>query len=69
MKSGFTIWVRNEQRAQIRIVVPDAPNVSAAIEQALDKAAQEWACESDILTVYGIAEGDITNLEPEGSSD
>jgi hypothetical protein len=58
--SKFTVWIRNEQRAQIRIVVRDVTNVNSAIRQVLEQAAQEWACDPDTLTVYGIAEGDIT---------
>jgi hypothetical protein len=61
--SKFTVWVRSEQGAQIRVVVRDVNNVNSAIRQALEQAAQEWACDPDTLTIYGIAEGDITNLE------
>jgi hypothetical protein len=69
MESKFTIWVRNEQRAQIRIVVRDVTNVDLAIREALEHAAQKWACDSTTLTIYGIAEGDITNLDSESSTD
>jgi hypothetical protein len=69
MESNFTIWVRNTRGAQIRIVVRDATDPRSAIRQALEKAAQEWACDPATLTIYGIAEGDITNLDPESSSD
>jgi hypothetical protein len=69
MESKFTIWVRNEHRAQIRIVVRDVTDVNVAIRQALEKAAQDWACDPDTVTIYGIAEGDISDLDPEGSSD
>jgi hypothetical protein len=69
MASKFTIWVRNEQQLQIRVVVHDAIDVNVAIRQALEKAAQEWACDPGSLTIYGIAEGDITDLDPEDSSD
>jgi hypothetical protein len=69
MESKFTIWVRNEQRAQIRIVVRDLTNVDLAIREALEQAAQKWACDPNTLTVYGIAEGDITNLDSESSTD
>jgi hypothetical protein len=69
MESKFTIWVRNEQRAQIRIVVRDVTNVDLAIREALEQAAQKWACDSNTLNIYGIAEGDITNLDSESSTD
>jgi hypothetical protein len=69
MESNFTIWVRDKQRAQIRIVVRDVTDVNAAIRQALEKAGQEWSCDPNTLTIYGIAEGDITDLDPEHSSD
>jgi hypothetical protein len=69
MESKFTIWVRNEKRATIRIVVRDITNVNAAIRQALEKAAQQWECDPETLTIYGIAKGDITNFDQENSSD
>jgi hypothetical protein len=69
MESEFTIWVRNEKRATIRIVVRDITSVNAAIRQALEKAARRWECDPGTLTIYGIAKGDITNFDPENSSD
>jgi hypothetical protein len=33
--------------------------VSAAIQQALEQAARNWEGGADILSVYGIAEGDV----------
>jgi hypothetical protein len=68
MESRFTIWLRNEQQLQIRVVVRDVANVDAAIRQALEKAAQKWACDPGTLSIYGIVEGDITDLDPEKSS-
>jgi hypothetical protein len=65
MESKFTVWVRNEHGAQVRIVVRNVPDVNAAIRQAIEKAAQEWACHPDTLAIYGLAEGDITDLDPE----
>ena len=65
----LTNWVRNEQRAQIRIVVRDVTNVDLAIREALKPAAQKWARDPKTLTIYGIAEGDITNLDSESSTD
>jgi hypothetical protein len=69
MESKFTIWVRNVHWAQIRIVVRDLDDVNAAIRQALEKAAKEWACDPDTLTIYGVAEGDVTELNRESRSD
>jgi hypothetical protein len=68
LQRDFTIWVKDKQRTH-RVVVRDATNVHAAIRQALDKAAQEWACDADTLNIHGIAEGDITDLDPETTSD
>lgn len=67
MESKLTIWVRNEHREQIRVVVCDVTDVNEAIQQALEKAAREWACDPGILTIYGVAEGDITDVYPESS--
>jgi len=69
LQRNFTIWMRNEQQAQTRVVARDVTNVHAAIRQALEKAAEEWACDPGTLTIYGIAEGDITDLDAENSSD
>jgi hypothetical protein len=69
LQRNFTIWVKHEQRAQIRIVVRDVTNVNAAIKQALKEAAERWACDPDTLNIHGIAEGDITDLDPESTSD
>jgi hypothetical protein len=57
----FTIWVANEGRGSATHVgVYDAPNVNQAIEQALDKAALDSACDRGTLSIFGIAEGDLT---------
>jgi hypothetical protein len=67
-RSMFTIWVKNEKRAQTRlIVVCDATNVNAAMREALDQAAKSWACDANTLTIYGIVEGDISDLEPKNN--
>src|ERR1700733_2092110 len=63
----FTIWVKQEQRTH-RVVIRDVTNVHAAIQLALKEAAQSWDCDPKNLSVYGIAEGDITDLDPESSS-
>jgi hypothetical protein len=64
----FTIWVKHKQRTH-SVVVRDVTNVHAAIRQALEKAAQELACDPDTLNIHGIAEGDITDLDPGSTSD
>lgn len=69
LQRNFTIWVKHKQQAQIRVVARDVTNVHAAIRQALEKAAEEWACDPDTLNIHGIAEGDITDLDPESTSD
>jgi hypothetical protein len=61
----FAVWVRSEQQAQTRIVVSDGTNADAAIRQALDQAARVRSCNADTLTIYGIAEGDIADLDGE----
>lgn len=68
MENRFTVWVGNRHRANIRIVVRDATNVNAAMQQALEKAAQRWACDPDTLSVHAIVDGDITDLDPESTS-
>jgi hypothetical protein len=68
MGNKFTVWVGNEHRAKIRIVVRDASNVNAAMQEALERAAQSWACDPETLNINGIAEGDITELDPDGTS-
>jgi hypothetical protein len=69
LQRNFTIWVRNERQAQIRVVARDVTNVHAAIRQALEKAAEKWACDLGTLTTYGIAEGDTTEIDPKSGSD
>ena len=69
MESNFTIWVRNQNQAHIRVVVRDVTNVKAGIREALKEAAQKWGCDPETLNIHGIAEGDITDLDPESSSD
>ena len=64
----FTIWVKQEQRTH-RVVIRGVTNVHAAIQLALKEAAQSWDCDPKNLSVYGIAEGDITDLDLENSSD
>jgi hypothetical protein len=59
MPTRYTVWVKNEQLGEKLVVVCDAPDVSAAIQQALEQAARKWECGPDILSVYGIAEGDV----------
>ena len=45
------------------IVVCDAPDVKAAVQQAIEKAALQWRCDANILTIYGVAEGDLSTLD------
>ena len=59
MPTRHAVWVKNEQMREKLVVVCDAPDVSAAIQQALEQAARNWECGTDILSVYGIAEGDV----------
>ena len=59
MPTRYTFWVKNEQLNAKLVIACDAPDVSAAIQQALELAAREWECGTDILSVYGIAEGDV----------
>ena len=68
MQRDFTIWVKHKQRTH-RVVVHDVTDLNVAIRQALEKAAQEWACDAETLNIHGIAEGDITDLDPENTSD
>jgi hypothetical protein len=59
MPTRYTVWVKNKQLGEKRVVVCDAPDVSAAIQQALEQAEREWECSIGVLSVYGIAEGDV----------
>ena len=59
MPTRYTVWVKNGQLGEKRVVVCDAPDVNAAIQQALEQAARNWECGTDILSVYGITEGDV----------
>jgi hypothetical protein len=68
LQRTFTIWVKHKERTH-GVVVRDVTNVHAAIRQALEKAAEEWACDPDALNIHGIAEGDIADLDPESTSD
>lgn len=58
MQIKFTIWVRNELRAATLKFVCEAPDASAAMRQVLERAAREWACDPDAVTIYGIAQGE-----------
>jgi hypothetical protein len=60
MPTRYTVWVKNEQLGEKLVVLCDAPDVSAAIQQALEQAARNWECGTDIHSVYGIAEGTLT---------
>ena len=62
MPIRYTVWVKNEQLGEKLVVVCDAPDVSAAIQQALEQAARKWECGTDIFSVYGIAEGDVNGV-------
>jgi hypothetical protein len=59
MPIRYTVWVKNEQLGEKLVVVCDALDVSPAIQQALEQAARKWQCGPDILSVYGVAEGDV----------
>jgi precorrin isomerase len=59
MPTRYTVWVKNRQLEAKLVIVCDVPDVSAAIQQALEQAAPNWKCGTDILSVYGIAEGDV----------
>ena len=61
MPTRYTVWVKSEQLGEKLVVVCDAPDVSAAIQQALEQAARNWECGTDVLSVYGIAEGEDVN--------
>lgn len=57
----YTIWVRNEDGAlATHVGTYDAPTVAEAIQQALQRVAQAWSCDPSKLSVFGIAEGDLT---------
>jgi hypothetical protein len=49
MPTGYTVWIKNEQLDAKLVIVCDAPDVSAAIRQALEQAAREWDCSNILL--------------------
>jgi hypothetical protein len=59
MPTRYTVWVKNGQLDGKLVIVCDAPDVSAAIRQALEHAVRKWECSIGVLSVYGIAEGDV----------
>jgi len=59
MPTRYTVWVKNEQLDAKLVIVCDAPDVNAAIRQVLEQAARKWECSIGILSVYGIADGDL----------
>ena len=59
MPTRYTVWVKNGPLDGKLVIVCDAPDVSAAIRLALEQAAHEWECSIGVLSVYGIAEGDV----------
>ena len=62
MPTRYTVWVKNEQLDAKLVIVCDAPDVNAAIRQVLEQAARKWECSIGILSVYGIAEGDVNGV-------
>jgi hypothetical protein len=61
LSTRYTVWVKNEQLDAKLVIVCDAPDVSAAIRQALEQAARKWECSVGVLSVYGIAEGVVND--------
>jgi hypothetical protein len=62
----FTIWVRSEER-RMHVGVYDAANADHAMRYALETVAQAWSCDQNVLSIFGIAEGDLAafNFEQE----
>lgn len=54
----FTIWVRSEGR-RMHVGVYDASNADYAMRHALEAVAQAWSCDQNLLSIFGIAEGDL----------
>jgi hypothetical protein len=54
----FTIWVRSEGR-RMHVGVYDASNAGDAMRHALEAVAQAWSCDQNLLSIFGIAEGDL----------
>ena len=60
----FTIWVTSEER-RMHVGVYDASNADYAMRHALEAAAQAWSCDQKVLSIFGIAEGDLDALNDE----
>ncbi len=54
----FTIWVRSEGQ-RLHVGVYDASNADYAMRHALEAVAQAWSCDQNVLSIFGIAEGDL----------
>jgi len=54
----FTVWLKNDLTAATHVDVYSAPDVTEAVQQAFEKAAQEWVCDLDNIVFVGVAEGD-----------
>ena len=53
----FTVWLKNDLTAATH-----SPDVTEAVQQAFEKAAQEWACDLDNIVLIGVAEGDLREV-------
>jgi hypothetical protein len=60
----FTIWVRGEQR-RLHVGVYDASDAGYAMRDALEAVAQAWSCDQNVLSIFGIAEGDLDAFDDE----
>jgi len=58
----FTVWVVRKRQTP-HVGVYEAANVTDAMRDALQKAAAEWNCTPDELSIVGIVEGDLRELE------
>ena len=58
----FTVWLKNDLTAATHVDVYSALDVTEAVQQAFEKAAQEWACDLDNIFLIGVAEGDLREV-------
>jgi hypothetical protein len=54
----FTIWISTEG-GRTHVGVYDASNADGAMRNAFDAVAHAWSCDQDVLSIAGIAEGDL----------
>ena len=58
----FTVWLKNDLTAATHVDVYYALDVTEAVQQAFEKAAQKWVCDLQNIVFVGVAEGDLREV-------